>query len=200
MWGARIMNWSSKNHLWSEQGSATIEFAVSSILFMFLAFATVEYGVLYSQRLAVTQLAREGASLASRNLTTNGNMMAMLESTEGTLGLNGNPGKYAIFLAQINGATAAGNAPVCTVTSSNGTLSHPDITVPAPVSNCDLPQNLYDYLEWDPALGAAAVNQFTVLKVYYEHTPLTPVGGMTPFLGGPGHQDTTLLLASRAIF
>jgi hypothetical protein len=193
------MNWSSKNHLWSEQGSVTIEFAVSSILFMFLAFATVEYGVLYSQRLGVTQLAREGASLASRNLTTNGNMMAMLQSTEGALGLNGHPEKYSLHLAQINGSVGLGLNPVCTVTSS-GTLSHADISVPAPASNCDLPQNLYDYLEWDAALGAAAVNQFTVLTVYYEHTPLTPVGGMTPFLGGPGHQDTTLLLASRAIF
>ncbi len=194
------MNWSLRNHLWSEQGSATIEFAVSSILFMFLAFATIEYGVLYSERHAVTTLAREGASLASRNLTTNGNMMAMLESTEGALRLNGNPGKYSIFLAQINGATAAGNAPVCTVTTSNGTLSHPDISAPDPGAQCDLPGNLYAYLQWDPALGAAAVNQFTVLKVYYQHNPITPVGGMTPFLGGPGHQGTNLLLASRAIF
>jgi len=193
------MNWYSKNPLRSERGSATIEFAVSSILFIFLAFATVEYGVLYSQRHAVTTLAREGASLASRNLTTNGNMMAMLESTEGALGLNGHPEKYSIHLAQINGAVAAGTAPACTVTSS-GTLSHADITVPTPATNCDLPANLYAYLQWDAGLGAAAVNQFTVLKVYYQHTPLTPVGGMSPFLGGPGHQNTTLLLASRAIF
>ncbi len=96
------MNWSSRNRKWSEQGSTTVEFAVSSILFMFLAFATVEYGMLYSERHAVTTLAREGASLASRQLTTNGNMMAMLESTEGVLKLNGNPDKYAIYLAQIN--------------------------------------------------------------------------------------------------
>ena len=193
------MDWSSKNPLRSDRGSATIEFAVSSILFIFLAFATVEYGMLYSQRHAVTTLAREGASLASRNLTTNGNMMAMLESTEGALGLNGHPEKYSIHLAQINGAVAAGTAPVCTVTSS-GTLSHADIKVPTPATNCDLPANLYAYLQWDAALGAAAVNQFTVLKVYFQHTPMTPVGGMSPFLGGPGHQNTDLLLASRAIF
>jgi len=193
------MNRSSQNYLLSEQGSATIEFAVSSILFIFLAFATIEYGVLYSERHAVTSLAREGASLASRNLTTSGNMMAMLASTEGALGLNGNPAKYSIFLAQINGATALGNDPVCIVTTT-GTLSHPDISPPTPAGQCDLPNNLYDYLKWDVALGAAAVNQFTVMKVYYQHTPVTPVGGMTPFLGGPGHQDTNLLLASRAIF
>lgn len=193
------MNRASHNHSWSEQGSATIEFAVSSIVFMFLAFATVEYGVLFSERYAVTALAREGASLASRNLTTNGNMMAMLASTEGALGLKSHPEKYSMFLAQINGSVGPGLDPVCTVTAQ-GTLSHPDISPPLPAAQCDLPNNLYNYLEWDAGLGAAAVNQFTVLKVYYQHTPLTPVGGMTPFLGGSGHQNTNLLLASRAIF
>jgi len=185
---------------WSERGAATLEFAFTSIIFMFLAFATVEYGVMYSEQHAVTALAREGASLASRQLTTNGNMMAMLESTEGVLELNGNPEKYAIYLAQINGALALGSDPVCVVTPSNGTLTDPDISIPNPASQCGLPNNLYNYLEWDTTIGAAAVNPFTVLRVYYQHTPLTPVGGLSPFLGGPGHQNTTLLLSSQAIF
>ncbi len=193
------MNRSSRNHLWSERGSTTIEFAFSSMLFMFLAFATVEYGVLFSERHAVTTLAREGASLASRNLTTNANMMNLLESTEGSLQLKGYPEKYAIFLAQINGSTGPGVVPVCTVTPA-GTLTHGNITPPTPANNCGLPSNLYNYLEWDAGVGAAAVSQFTVLDVYYQHLPVTPVGGMSPFLGGSGHQDTTLLLASRAIF
>lgn len=193
------MNQSLRSHLWSEQGSATIEFAFSSILFIFLAFATVEFGKLYSERHAVTTLAREGASLASRQLTTNANMMSLLASTEGTLGLNGNPQRYRIFLAQLNGATALGNAPVCQVTPG-GTLSHPDITPPDTGAQCDLPNNLYNLLQWNVAQAAPGVNQFTVLTVYYQHIPLTPVGGMSPFLGGPGHQNTNLLLASRAIF
>ncbi len=193
-----MMNRSSQNP-WSERGSATIEFAVSSILFMFLAFATVEYGMLYSERHAVTTLAREGASLASRQLTTNGNIMAMMTSTEGTLGLKGNPEKYQIFLAQINGATAPGNGPQCTVTPA-GTLTHPDIVVPDTGAQCDLPNNLYNLLQWNVVDNVPGINQFTVMTVYYQHSALTPVGGMTPFLGGTGHQDTNLLLASRAIF
>jgi len=194
------MKRSSQSFLGSERGSATIEFAFSSILFIFLAFATVEYGSVMSEQHAVTALAREGASLASRNLTANGNMMAMLESTQGALGLNGNPGKYAIFLAQINGATALGNDPVCVVTTSNGTLTHPDISAPDPGAQCDLPDNLYDFLKWNTGLNAPGVNQFTVLKVYYQHTSLTPVGGISPTLGGGGIGNTDLLLQSRAIF
>ena len=87
------MNQSRRSLLWSAEGSDTIEFAASSVFFMFMAFATVEYGVLFSERTAVTSLAREGASLASRNITTNGNIMSMLASTDGTLGLKNHPEK-----------------------------------------------------------------------------------------------------------
>lgn len=192
---------SRRSLLWSAQGSATIEFAVSSIIFMFLAFATVEYGMLYSERMAVTSLAREGASLASRNLATDGNVLAMLASTEGSLGLKGHPEKYAIFLAQINGSTGLGLDPVCTVTTPVGILSNADVIPLDPATQCDLPNNLYNYLKWQTgAINGPGVNQFTVLKVYYEHNPLTPIGGMSPFLGGPGHQNATLTLSSRAIF
>jgi len=190
----------SRSPLGSERGSATVEFAFSSIIFIFLAFATVEYGMIFNERIAVTQLAREGASLASRNLTNNGNMLALLASTQGALGLQGNPQKYQIFLAQINGATALGNPPVCAV-NATGTLAHPDIVAPDPGAQCGLPNNLYNLLQWQgPPINAPGVNQFTVLKVYYQHTSLTPVGGISPTLGGAGIGNTNLLLQSQAIF
>ena len=194
------MNLSSENHLLSERGTATLEFAFTSILFMFLTFATIEYGVMFSERHAITALAREGASLASRNITTDANMIDLLESTEGTLELNGHPEKYAIFLAQITGSTGPGVAPSCTATPQAGTLTHGNISPLTTANKCGLPDNLYAYLEWDTAIGAAGVSQFTVLDVHYQHVPVTPLGGTSPFLGGPGHQDTALLLSSRAIF
>jgi len=147
------MNQSPRSLLWSAEGSDTIEFAVSSVFFMFMAFVVVEYGVLFSSRTAVTSLAREGASLASRNITTNGNIMSMLASMDGTFGLKNHLKKYAIFLAQINGSVGLGQTPVCTVTTQ-GTLSHTDIHPPSPSSQCDLPNNLSDYLKWDTTLPA----------------------------------------------
>lgn len=194
------MNQSRRFLLWSAQGSATIEFAVSSLLFMFLAFATVEYGVLFSERNAVTSLAREGASLASRELTTDANIMSLLSSTEGTLALKGHPEKYAIFLAKIVGSTGLGQPPQCTVTPI-GTLTDPQISAPTQAGQCDLPNNLWNYLTWQgPPLNSPGVDQFTVVKVYYQHNPITPVGGMSPFLGGPGHQSPNLILSTKAIF
>lgn len=193
------MTRSLRSPLWSERGSATIEFAFSSIIFMFLAFAVVEYGMIYNERIAVTSLAREGASLASRQLATDANVLAMLASTQGTLGLNGNPERYSIFLAQINGALNANANPVCNV-NAIGTLIHTDIAAPDPGAQCDLPDNLYNLLQWNGGVNAPGVNQFTVLKVYYQHTSLTPVGGMSSVLGGSGSGNTDLLLMSRAIF
>lgn len=192
------MNRSSQN-LWSERGTASIEFAASSVLFMFLAFAVVEYGSIFSQRMAVTQLAREGASLASRQLTTNGNTLAMLASTDGALGLRGNPTKYKIYLAQIDGAISSTSDPQCTLTEV-GTLTHGDISAPDTGAKCDLPDNLWAHLEWNTTDDVPGVSQFTVVKVYFQHASLTPVGGLAPMIGGNAHGNTDLLLASQAIF
>ncbi len=194
------MNQSRRSLLWSAQGSATVEFAVSSLLFMFLAFATVEYGVLFSERNAVTSLAREGASLASRELTTDANILSLMQSTEGTLALKGHPEKYSIFLAKIVGSTGLGQPPQCTVTPI-GTLTDPQIQAPTQAGQCDLPNNLWNYLTWQgPPIDGPGVDQFTVVKVYYQHNPITPVGGMSPFLGGPGHQSPNLIMSTKAIF
>ena len=194
------MNGSSGERVWSERGSATVEFAFTSVMFIFLAFGIVEYGMVFSEQHAVTALAREGASLASRNLTTNGNMLAMLTSTEGTLELNGNPQKYAIFLAQINGSLGPGLPPVCTVTAV-GTLTGAGIAAPTPGGQCNLPNNLWNRLQWQGApINAVGVNQFTVVQVNYQHTPLTPVGGLSATLGGNAHGNTAHILQSQAIF
>ncbi len=193
------MNRFIQNHVQSEQGSATLEFAFSAVLIIFLAFATIEYGMVFSEQQAVTTLAREGASLASRQIATNANVLAMMASTDGTLELLGNPQRYRIYLAQINGATTVGNVPTCTVVEA-GTLTHGGIVAPDPATQCDLPNNLFNLLQWNVAQAAAGVNQFTVVKVYYQHRPLTPLAGLSASFHGPVHGDTDHLLSSQAIF
>ena len=114
----------------NQHGSVAIEAAVSVMLFLFMAFGVIEYGAMINERNALTQLAREGASLASRNLTTDQNMLDLLESTENALDFNGQPGNYRIFLAQIDAGEDAGNPePQCTVVDrgglSGGKWNHP---------------------------------------------------------------------------
>jgi Flp pilus assembly protein TadG len=69
----------------NELGAATIERASSIMIFLLVAFGIVEYGTIINERNTLTQLAREGASLASRNLTTSANMMDLLASTDNAL-------------------------------------------------------------------------------------------------------------------
>ncbi|WNM59802.1 TadE/TadG family type IV pilus assembly protein [Candidatus Nitrospira allomarina] len=182
----------------NERGTASIELAFSLMIFLFVAFGIVEYGSIINERNALTQLAREGASLASRNLTTNQNMMDLLGSTDNALDFKNYPSKYHIYLAQITAGTVANNNPTCTVVEQGG-LNGSGVAAPA-LPNCDLPQNLYDYLVYVPGTGAT-VQQFTVLKVYYEHDPITPLGALaTQFGWGAGSVGNSVTLFSQAIF
>jgi hypothetical protein len=180
-----------------ERGSTILELSISLMLFLFMAFGVIEYGSILNERSAVTQLAREGASLASRNLTTNQNILDLLESTDNALDMANNPAKYRIFLAQITAGSAGNPAPACALTQRGG-LSSGGVEAPA-LPNCDLDANLMNYVTYDPGIGTAPVRQFTVVKVYYQHDPITPFGNLDWFGGGNNGNAPTVMM-SRAIF
>lgn len=182
----------------NERGSASVELAFSLMIFLFVAFGIVEYGTIINERNALTQLAREGASLASRNLTTSANMMDLLASTDNALHFANNPSKFHIYLAQVKAGNNVNNTPTCSVVDRGG-LSNSEVQAPAPPS-CDLPGNLYNYLVYVPGTGAT-VEQFTVVKVYYEHDPITPVGGLSAQFGWGGLSTAnSITMSSTAIF
>lgn len=179
--------------LHNDQGSTILELSISLMLFLFMSFGVIEYGSIFNERNSLTQIAREGASLASRNLTSDQNMLDLLESTDNALDFANNPGKYRIFLAKITAGTAGNPAPTCVITQRGG-LSNGVQAPSAP--SCDLDANLIGYLTYNA--GVAQVGQFTVLKVYYQHDPITPFGNLDWFGGGNGNAPTVMM--SRAIF
>ena len=180
----------------NEQGTALVELSVSIMLFLFMAFGIIEYGSMINERNALTQLAREGASIASRNLTSDQNMLDLLESTDNALKFATNPSKYRIFLAQITAGNSAIPTPTCILTDRGGLTNG---VIPPTQPDCDLPANLVTYLTYDAGLGTAPVQQFTVVKVYYEHDPITPFGNLTWF-GGGGTGNAPTVFMSEAIF
>jgi len=181
----------------NERGSTILELAISLMLFLFMSFGIIEYGSIINERNALTQLSREGASLASRNLTGAQNMLDLLESTDNSLEMSMNPSKYRIFLAQITAGTAGNPAPNCALTERGG-LSGGGVQAPA-LPNCDLDANLTNYLTFDAGLGVAPVAQFTMVRVYYQHDPITPFGNLDWFGGGANGNDPTIMM-SQAIF
>ncbi|MGD9851945.1 MAG: TadE/TadG family type IV pilus assembly protein [Nitrospirales bacterium] len=181
---------------YNERGTALLELSISIMLFLFMAFGIIEYGSMINERNALTQLSREGASIASRNLTSNQNMLDLLESTDNALKFGSNPNKYRIFLAQITAGNAANPTPTCALVQRGGLTNGVQAPVPP---NCDLPANLVTYLTYDAGLGTAPVQQFTVVKVYYEHDPITPFGNLT-WYGGGGTGNAPTVFMSEAIF
>jgi Flp pilus assembly protein TadG len=182
----------------NERGAATVELALSLMVFLFLAFAIIEYGTIINKRNALTQLAREGASLASRNLTTSANMMDLLASTHNALDFANQPSKYHIYLAQITAGNNMNPTPNCSLVDRGG-LNNSEVKAPA-LPTCDLPANLYEYLIYVPGTGAT-VEQFTVVKVYYEHDPITPVGALSAQFGwGGASTSESITMSSTAIF
>ncbi|MDR4496209.1 MAG: TadE/TadG family type IV pilus assembly protein [Nitrospirales bacterium] len=180
----------------NERGTALLELSISIMLFLFMTFGIIEYGSMINERNALTQLAREGASIASRNLTSNQNMLDLLESTDNALKFSTNPNKYRIFLAQITAGTAGNPTPTCALVQRGGLTN--GVQAPAPPS-CDLPANLVTYLTYNAGLGTAPVKQFTVVKVYYEHDPITPFGNLD-WYGGGGTGNAPTVFMSEAIF
>ena len=178
----------------NEQGAAILELSISLIVFLFIAFGVIEFGMIFNERNALTQVAREGASLASRNLTTQANMLSLLQSTDNALDFS-DQSNYRIFVARITAGNAGNPAPVCNIVNA-GQLTH-NVQAPA-APDCDLPANLMNYVTFNPALGVAPIQQFTVVKVYYEHDPVTPFGGLSVLSGGtdPG----SIVMFSEAIF
>jgi hypothetical protein len=124
-------------------------------------------------------------------------MMDLLGSTDNALDFKNHPSKYHIYLAQIIAGDVANNNPSCTVVEDGG-LTGSGVAPPA-LPNCDLPQNLYDYLVYVPGTGAT-VQQFTVVKVYYQHDPMTPVGALAAQFGWGGNLGNSVTLFSQAIF
>ena len=187
--------------LQSEQGVTLVEFSVTLLVFLVLAFGIVEFGSMIHERNTITHMAREGASLASRNLTDDGEILDLMVASSSPLNFQDTPESYRMYLANVDAGTAGNPNPTCTV-QERGTLTAGGITSPDADPNCDLTDELFAYLQYDAGLGTAPVESFTVVKVYYAHVPHTPLASLLnmPFFGGSGTSDFSTLMRSTAIF
>ncbi len=184
--------------LQSSQGIVSLEFMMMFIIFTALAFGVVEFGSIFHERNIITHLTREGASIYSRDFEDAATIVQLVEdSTSYSLDFANKPERYALFVAR----ATAGNPPACVATGGSGTLA--DATVIAPASNatCGLTPALLAYLQADAA-GVSQMQQFSVVRLYYQHNALTPLAGFLtiPFFGGGGGIDQNPIMSSTAIF
>ena len=180
----------------SQKGMATVEFTGVALVLMVVAFGIVEFGSLIQAQAVVTNVTREGGSLASRDLIlikkadpNESDLFDLLEASTWPLNFSckmENPDCdqddqdlkdkwFRIYVAKVNAGTSGSPVPTCTIEDS-GTLFGEGVESPAddPQGRCDLTEDLWNLLHYDDEANTSPLTQLTVVKVYYRHDSLTP--------------------------
>jgi len=194
-----------RNLLRSQKGVAAVEFSFVAIILILVVFGIIEFGSVIQAQAVVTNVAREGGSIASRDILTSqdddgrSNLLNLLEASSWPLNFADNRLKFKIFIARVQAGTADDNAPSCTGTvQQSGQLNRSEVVTPSDDDDdgnkCGLTEEFWDLLTFEEDFGAP-LNQATVVTVYYEHDPLTPLANFLT-TGGNG----TMVISSRAVF
>ncbi len=180
--------------LQSNQGVVAVEFLWMFVVFITLTFGIVEFGSILHERNVITHLAREGASIYSRDYDDAATIVNMIkDATDHDLDFSNHPDQYALFVAR----ATAGNPPACVSTGGSGTLMEAQVIDPASSADCGLTPELLAYLQED-GTGIAQMQQFSVVRLYYKHDPLTPLVDLLQ-VGGTS-LDPDPVMSSTAIF
>jgi hypothetical protein len=187
-----------------KRGVALIEFALILPLLLLMALAVIDIGRLIQVRLIVTNLAREGGSLASRQSTLDASLISLLQSSSNPpMDLSGANGK--IFISRIRAGTAQNNSPTMTTQLSGGALPW-NSGIGSGQTRLGLTQRLYDHLVYrvqatNPPQSAPDISEITVVEVYSKYRPITPLPNFILkdlLLRDVNH--TGLVVSSKAIF
>lgn len=163
------------------------------MVFTALAFAVVEFGSQIHERNMISHLVREGASIYSRDLENANTIDAIIIDASYSLDFINKPENYALFVARVT----AGNPPVCAATGGSGTLAEAEVVAPSSAADCGLTPELLAYLQED-VNGIAQMQQFSVVRIYYKHNPLTPLAGFLDlaFFGGAALDPDPIMVAT----
>jgi hypothetical protein len=183
----------------NDKGAALIEFCLILPVFLVLVFAIIDFGRLIHARLIITNVTREGANLASRDIKSGTDLIAMLRSSATPLDLNG-AGRICISSIEAGITTRTApiistqNPPVCSgsLTAASGAASG----INAGATNLGLTGVMYNHLVFKQANKASDINGVIVVETFYRFTPITPLPNfITNLWTGAG-----AIIGSRAVF
>lgn len=185
----------------TERGAALLELAVILPLLVIMVLGVIDLGRLIHARLVVTNISREGGSLASRGRGgTDANLLAMLQSSATPFDL---ATQGRIFITEIGAedstATPPRNAPYIIRRVQGGSLSAIS-TVLGPVNGplqSGLSSVMMNYLTEDPQTQTTVISGVTVVEVFYRYMPITPLPG---FVQGLFPNNGGIIIGSRSVF
>lgn len=187
------------HRLRDKQGASILELVFLLPLLVIMAFGVIDLGRLIHARLVVTNVSREGASLASRPPVVP-NLIAMLQSSATPFDLV-NQGQ--IYITEIGAEDPTHAPPIVNPyiisRSQNGSLS-----VSSSISGAvqgqlqsGLSQTMVNHLSVILPATTAKISGVTVVEVFYHYRPITPlprfVQNLFPYNGG-------IIIGSKSVF
>jgi len=180
-----------------ERGASLLELALLLPLLAVMAFGVIDLGRLIHARLVVTNVSREGASLASRGRDPS-NLMTMLESSAKPFDLKGNG---LIIITKVGAADRTLRPPrlnpyIISQDYNEGALR---LLVSSSISSGNMTtalQEIYQYLSLGQS-GPADISGVTVVEAFYHYQPITPLPG---FIQGMFPTNGGIVIGSRSVF
>jgi Flp pilus assembly protein TadG len=171
-----------------ERGVAAVELALILPLILMMLFAIIDFGRYIQARLVLTNLAREGGSIASRDIPED--LITMLQEGAKPLEI-ATSGK--IYVWKIKAGTSKAPSPAVDVQNSKNAGA---LSVPSSVGsgqNLGLSTNLYNHLVFDSSKNTSDISEVTLVEVFYKYTPITPLSNFLPLSG-------EMIISSKAGF
>jgi hypothetical protein len=179
------------------RGTALIEFALGLPILIILLLVTVDFGRLIQARLIISNVSREGGSLASRQTTVDTSLATVLKESGKPLDLIGRDGKIIITRVKA-GLSAAEPNPTIATQLSRGALGRSS-SIATGNASLGLAASIYNHLVFKTANATSDIAEVTVVEVFYKYRPITPFP--RGFGGGMLLPDTDgMIVWSRAIF
>jgi len=167
-----------------------------AVMLPFLAamiFAIMDIGWLLEARLVVTNISREGADLASRDMKSGTDLLSYLTSSSSPIDLVGSGKIYVTTITA--GTSALSPDPVISSQINTGNLNASS-SISAGAQNLGLSGAMYNHLVYNGANKVADILGVSVVEVFYRYTPMTPLAGFVPgLLTGGG-----AIIGSKAVF
>ena len=184
-----------------KKGIAALELALILPILLILVFGIIDFGRLIQARLIVTNVSREGGSLASRSVSSPNdvlNILTMLQASGTPLDLNGSG---RIYVSRIRAGTSISNPNPYIDTSlskSRGSLVYPSRIGGGPPLG--LSEALYQHLEFEgPPQNTSDIAEIWVVEVYYKYKPITPLPKFIEnILITPGYDGS--IIGSKSVF
>jgi len=192
-----LNSYKDKLHKKSDQrGAALIEFAIILPLLALLAFVAVDFGRLFHARLIVTNVCREGGSIASRQLRSTDELLDLLQASGEPLDLQ-QDGR--IYITRVRAATGIPGSPYEDTPRVIPVQHRGSLTVSSSINEdhqtFGFSPAIFEYLQYNEDYGTSIISELVIVEVYYRFRPITPLPGFLNIF----NEDGGMIFSSRSV-